>query len=640
MVAVCVEDCALSGCDFAIWWGVEHDVHVPFTRVIPTPSLHEGATEHVSFHFKLMCSPPNYRHVFAPEPVKTPFSQLLFCADFQKAAFAASDANQGLTRATFANNMESLPDELILDIFNYLLDQELERNRCFIWGLSLVNWRFHRLLNNHLYKAYTFHLGHPELFLRTISSSPELARCVKRVTWGFQSPDPISLCNLLSPAEKHHIARRLRALGGVAANQLANMFPSLTNKPGSDTNEDESYLGAFLLFTPNIEVLEVTKNESWNSQGDWLIPVAEHGHMFANLVEVKLTGRLRIKNVLALLTIPSLRILKLVAPSWGTGPNMLSYTEADREANSIMLQRLQEQGPFVEHLHMAYVKADIADIMPLLGVLRRLKTFDFEKDGGVDNISQVELLRTVKQYSWLEALRFRYWRNIQPPGVLEALGDISHLQSLDIDACQIAPPRALDDSAAMMSFLRCLPSNLKRLALKANNSETGEGTPSPIFAEVLLRLSRTIRTVLPNLTQLSIVGCDPIWGIFPCQTQLKNLQTCFAEAGVEFTSRPSDFAYSPYELHALDYVEQGWVWVQLMDTTKDHFSVKWLQNRFGEPVDECEIDGADLEDEDDWILILTYDAVGEACSASDMVMDQYNAEQPVWYWEELRKGSV
>ncbi|KAF1847335.1 uncharacterized protein K460DRAFT_363425 [Cucurbitaria berberidis CBS 394.84] len=529
--------------------------------------------------------------------------------------------------------METLPDELVLEILGYLVAQELDRNRCFIWALSLVNKRFYRLLKSHLYGTYAFRLGHPESFLRTISSSSELAQCVKHITWGYQdSSYPFQFFDLLSIAEKERIAANIRAFGTVSANELADAFPDLTIGAHSHTADEQAYLSALLMFTPNIKVLDIAGFgvHSWKGSTHWLKPVADHAHLFANLVEVKVAGPMRIRHVLPLFTIPSLQTLKLDYLTTNREPAPLN-TELPWGVDSESSQILREKGSFLKHFHVAHCYTGTADIIPLLKAFRCLKTFDFENvEGSEDKKFQSLLISIVQHCSSLEALRLRDWSTVPDIGVLKVLRDLKDLHSLDLDVyCFFPRHEQTTDPEALTAFLRYLPRNVQHLALQANNDDDDDDdVPSNTFAHTLQTLAPTIRTSLPALRKLAIVDWDPLRCIFPCQIQLKDLQNAFAGAGVEFTSRSGDTLGD--DLVSLDYVEPGWVWVQSVSGENGTW-LKDLEN--DEYMLSCKTWG--WEEEDEWVWIY----VDELPRLEpEMAMSQYLAEQPIWYWGELQNG--
>ncbi|KAF2821288.1 hypothetical protein CC86DRAFT_373656 [Ophiobolus disseminans] len=147
--------------------------------------------------------------------------------------------------------------------------------------------------------------------------------------------------------------------------------------------------------------------------------------------------------------------------------------------------------------------------------------------------------------------------------------------------------------------------------------------PEESLLEYLKSIAPTVRTLIPTLNQLAIVGWEPIKSVYPCQRNLSVLQMAFTDVGVELVSYPIDsdeeLGFQP--LSQLDYVEPGWVWVQ---GTVDHQHVARWMNGFGgdstHHVDSCDIN-VSQEVEDGWILLEIVSSSGESRKASDMVMD-------------------
>jgi hypothetical protein len=155
--------------------------------------------------------------------------------------------------------------------------------------------------------------------------------------------------------------------------------------------------------------------------------------------------------------------------------------------------------------------------------------------------------------------------------------------------------------------------------------------------EVLLKIAPTTHTILPALQKFATVGWHPFLAMFPCQTKRAALQEAFAKGGITYVSQPHLEDEVRDDIYCLDYVERDWVWVQPASCD----TLKWKKG-FGRNdlgwVCLHTILCWEEEDEDDWMNITTIEERGTTYTteSSDMIMDQYMAEQPVWYWEELQ----
>jgi hypothetical protein len=120
------------------------------------------------------------------------------------------------------HNMNKLPDELLLMIFDYASTDE---DKFSAWNISLVSKRFHAVVQGVLYHGYTFRQGNPHLYMCTLFCNPELATSVRRLTWGhdeegFDVPPPLSL----TPEQKSRITTKIRAHDYFASLPLVDLY--------------------------------------------------------------------------------------------------------------------------------------------------------------------------------------------------------------------------------------------------------------------------------------------------------------------------------------------------------------------------------------------------------------------------------
>lgn len=204
-----------------------------------------------------------------------------------------------------------VPDELLLYIFEIgLVDDSLapqpsglpyrlllpvQGDRQWSWALCHVNRRFHHIIKTISYRTYRFSIRPPELFLRTLSTSPGLGSCVKSLTWGFGDARRILQPDLLSLPKKVHITTYLRQLQTTSAHRLA---------------DEDAYLSAILLFTPHIEELFIDGTDNWATNQTWLKLATANPHALSRLSKITIRGYPRPKSMRSMLTLPSLKIFE------------------------------------------------------------------------------------------------------------------------------------------------------------------------------------------------------------------------------------------------------------------------------------------------------------------------------------------
>ena len=460
--------------------------------------------------------------------------------------------------------MDNLPNELLLEIFSQLsLDDRLN-----VLPVSLVNRRFHELANELLYSSYSVAQADPALFIRAIASSPNLGRCVQDVNWDCRSrnnyalvtSDAIRFSEDFSTAEGHYIRETLGVRGSLDMRDLNKRFNDL----GA-----ESYLYAFLSFTPRVSTLNVAVPSLWNRHMYWFKPALD-SQMFANLHKAYIVGPMHIRNLLPLFLVPSLRTL------------ILEYTVYDRNLvrrgvqyewsmNSEVFERLQREGSWVENFHLTHCFEPIPEITWLMGVFHNLKTFEVQhlEDCVLDPEVNLRMLMQAfqRQRKSLTSLSIAAHHRTLDPSILEPLKVLTHVESLSLDISPETEEAERNICLKLSSDLSgCLPRNVEHFRLIANNLRSEEMllAPSSTFVDALLAFSHTVKVVFPNLRTLAVDEWDPLLSSFACQTQIKILQQAFAGKGVELLARPSArsiYADDEYGTSFED-VEEGWVCVK------------------------------------------------------------------------------
>ncbi|KNG48233.1 hypothetical protein DDE82_005440 [Stemphylium lycopersici] len=479
------------------------------------------------------------------------------------------------------NAIEALPDELLLEIIDQVHSETFKG----VLALSLVNRRFHSLTRNLIYTTFSLNKGDPALFIRTLASFPELARCVKVVDW-----DCSKIRNTLVTSDVFEFPEDLTQV------ERRNIMDISTLNDYADIaslNEQLSSLGSdfclsFLLsFTPKVHTLNVTIPSKWNYHAIWFRQ-APTSQILNNLHTATVTGPMRIQNVVPLFSLPSLRSLTLDLVRISRD-RILAGVPYEWHNNNEAFERLQREGSRVEDFHLPNCSTDTADIARLLKLFHGLKQFEFgltdHSQGEINSHTSIQALlhAMTHQKNSLTSLSFQDARTARNPEVLKDLSQLEHLNFLSLDLtimCEFYLQKAT--VASLSKVLQQLPKSLTCLHLIANCPNEEDLKPSARFVNALHGIAPFIKTILPDLQILRLVDWSPLEGTFTCQTRVKAMQLGFAEVGVEFLPQPLEFsvwkqATDDDDLLVLEDEEEGWIWVQWVDR---HGS--WLTGRGGD----------------------------------------------------------
>jgi hypothetical protein len=459
--------------------------------------------------------------------------------------------------------MDTLPDELVLEIINHLfLDFSWQPKP--VWNISLTNKRLHRLANELLYRYYSYRIKKPGLFIRALASSPNLERCVQGVDWGYNSSGAVQFPEALTAAEFRHISERVgfgkveeRKSKGRTRIQKLNAW--LANR---GREEDISTL---LLFTRKIKELSIADTEAWDNKAVWFKPALD-SRILSNLQEATLDGGLRIGNVLPLFLLPSMRTLRLFHVEIHRDVHGVG-ARYEWEANNAFWKRLEKEGSSLEHLDLPRVGADTLDLTRVLGSFQGLKKMEIAFQGhglGRDEVNVRTLLRAIAHHRGsLTSLNIDDHRLEQDPDALGELSVLEHLESLEMQ------PSIFSENSLQRDFEN-LPKHLKHLHIPATEDYADLTEP---LLDALLTMAPIINTILPNLERITLFDWHPQRGTFPCQRRIAALQSGFAKAGVELVSThatgpgdaSSDRWFEESRVTASTEVEEGWVWVHLRE---------------------------------------------------------------------------
>jgi metal-responsive CopG/Arc/MetJ family transcriptional regulator len=518
--------------------------------------------------------------------------------------------------------MDHLPNELILEIIGYLSCKDVHH----ALSISLVNRRFHDLANEIIYNTFSMARQDPALFLRSLVSSSDLGKYIKHLNWAEHTAKCQGSVKKLTDADYHQLENRLA--------EVRNSTDAYCGFLRISHLQDDLSLDTILCFTPRVEAITLTLRIQQHRPVSFKA-LALHPSLFINLRQMIVRGPMRIWDVLPLFTVPSLRSLSLAKIQ--INRNRPQNCEDDSES---FLSRLAEEGSYIENFQVVDCYTDSKKIVKLLEFFVSLKSFDFklfEGRYGPDGVVEfgTVLRGLLNQHNSLESLCLRDYRLVEA-GALEVLKDCRHLRRLDLNVPTFFSDHTLIvEPNSLSAFLRHLPNTLQELTLRINDEDGADGQgPSKGVADVLEVLAPTFPEMFPALTKLIIAEWDPLLGIFPCQTQLQSLQLAFADTGIEFVSRPHSSLSMNTDVYALDYIEEGWLWVQAI--TEDG---KWVKDiSRGEHLVNMEIWDFKAPGPGDWVEV-NKDEMSENDSDAEG-LNEYTAEQPVWYWNKLHADGL
>jgi hypothetical protein len=492
--------------------------------------------------------------------------------------------------------MDTLPTEILCDIINRVSTEDSGA----VLSLSKTNRRLHLIANEVIYKGNFLDIGDydPGLFIRALASSPKLQRCVEFVDWNEMCDGihDFSFPAALTAAEFQHISEivgfDLPAQPGGKKMSMGEKVNRLNEWLAGRKEEDDRYLTTFLLFTPRVKSLEVETQPEW-STGMWLKQSLE-SKICTNLRNVYLSS-VRILNILPLFLLPTMRSVVIWALSHAPQE---SQKDAESKAIDAAWERLEREGSNVERLELESVETDMLDLARVLRSFKSLTHFGYTFDDygrhrteGCNEHVQT-LLETIGTHrESLRELRIDEDRLATNQGALKELRGLDKVESLQMFTPVFYANRETHDDTlevlaeSLPRNLGNLPKHLKHLRLSAIEDYWDI---TEHLLDVLLTLAPIIKTILPDLENITFFGWHPQLGTFPCQTRIAALQSAFAPSGVEIVSEHDiiGFAnemYKEFSVGASTKIEEDYDWVQIL-TGDDHYNddpyCPWL-NTFG-----------------------------------------------------------
>lgn len=272
--------------------------------------------------------------------------------------------------------LNELPDELILEILNYVPGIDMQEFQLqTLLSLSLLTRNLHRIVSDKIYSTYDSHFCEPYLFLRTIISNPRLGESVRYAKFRYGEDAHLERRRYLPTArDKKVIKEGMKALD----------FPDWkgwATRCNSAGIELDILHTAVMLNTPNLTMLDVEDGLiSAYSKAKWpeLIKKAAigehfgHVHRFSALKVVCVDAQYMVIHHLApILRLQSLRKLEL---------RELSEFELDMRAPAD-LRRVVSQGcNNLEELVLKECSLRYDALETLICSARRLKSFRLYTD--------------------------------------------------------------------------------------------------------------------------------------------------------------------------------------------------------------------------------------------------------------------
>ncbi|KAF5848399.1 hypothetical protein GGP41_005776 [Bipolaris sorokiniana] len=462
--------------------------------------------------------------------------------------------------------MEALPNELLLEIIKQLFLEAFST----VLNIGLVNRRLHRLTNELLYSTYSLDRGNPALFIRTLASWPAHARRIQSLEWDCRpvhnnslvTSDAFRFPGDLAPIERRNITKALGSKNPYETDDLN----SILMDAGTD-----AYLNLFLSFAPDVCDIRIAIPSKWNYHAVWF--TSSLGlRILSNLNKAYIVGPMRIRNVIPLFLVPSLRILTLDHVAHDR--NRVLRGTFKWYGHDAAIQRLRKEKSWVESFHLQKCSTDTVEIAQLMPLFGRLKTFEFEFTGHDKDEANTTITHFVhsitNQSNSLKSLFLKDFRLALDPTALKGLSKLEHMDFLLLDMTMMCGSYLQKTTVeSLSSVLQHLPKRLQHLHLIANDPDGEELKPSTAFTDALHGIAPIMKSILPALHTLKIADWDPLLGTFTCQTQVKAIQLAFAKIGVDFLWQPRDILINDSnenDIITLEGKEEGWIWVQWVDS--------------------------------------------------------------------------
>ncbi|KAJ4356446.1 uncharacterized protein N0V89_004479 [Didymosphaeria variabile] len=474
--------------------------------------------------------------------------------------------------ALSSSNLLKLPDELLLEILNYIDHFAYAWRTNSLYGLNLASRRLHALTKPYLYSTFSFYAGHPCLFLRTISLNPDLASQVKGVCWDYDTSAAGSFVykpGVLAVKQEFQLDDACDKLQNIAVqgNLIArHLVASLTL--GRLHLGDLRALEVLLMFTNNMEHLEVAETYRWDDHHYWFTPILCMPNNFLRLTSATLQGPMRSENVVGLMILPSMRCLELTQVVEMRQEQDRTLQWQDPSSNDpIFTGVFNQRSSNLEHLRLLDSYTQLQDVMQILRTTPSLKSFVYEHivnelslhylDMPYDNLNQIlELQRETLTSLRISAMHS--WDPIPLPApwedenvIFEAVQDFPKLTHLEVSYSCTQSRQWLYRAPKWEQ----LPPNLEHLTIDYLSAheyiEHTEGTAE--LEQGLEDLAiRKRRGELPKLRSVAFNNWHPYYGSFPRDISIGKV---LGDVGIQLMSIPARIGSTTYMMEDIGWVE-------------------------------------------------------------------------------------
>lgn len=408
----------------------------------------------------------------------------------------ASQKQQPKSAGQYAT-LDDLPDELVLEVLNYLPGIDMQDFQLHaLLSLSLSTRNLHRVVSDKIYSTYDSYFCEPYLFLRTLISNPRLGESVRHAKFRYGDDAHLERKRYSPTARDKKIIKE-----GMKALDFPDWKGWATRCNSADVELDILHT-AVMLHTPNLMTLDVEDGLiSAYSKAKWpeLIKKATtgehfgHAHRFSALRSVRVDAQnMVIHHLVPILRLQSLQKLEL---------RELSEIELDMRAPAELRRVLPQGCNNLEELVLEECSLRYDALETLVGSARSLKSFRFDanQDSVLLDGSGIMLQNALwRQRNCLESLDIYHdpWhKDDEDPLTHGGLEQFPVLKDLKCPLRMVVDVR----SGASATVLEFLPPVLETLCLTVR-----WGADEELFLPVLERMASEYATAVPRLKLLQL----------------------------------------------------------------------------------------------------------------------------------------
>ncbi|KAL1612082.1 hypothetical protein SLS60_000305 [Paraconiothyrium brasiliense] len=301
-----------------------------------------------------------------------------------------------LRHSSPASSLTRLPAEVLVQIAQCLNDHAS------LVRLGRANQRLNNLLTPLIYAKFSTSFGKETLFLRTLTSEPQLADHVKHLRWIDESDNWDEDNEEYEMESRQSIASKLSSLPSLFHKQLA-----IAVKHAVGGTLHVSFLAAAMSLTPFLETLDATLTTSNSSRIRWNEAVwigAPHQFSHLHTIKIKLR-RSSGMDLNPLFLLSSVRTLDM--------------THVDRlksDPQKTIWLPLPERCSNVETLLLRESNVDTDILVPAIKACKRLKTFLFQHHSKWSPLRSIDMAQ-------LSSALLVHRDSLQDVGVMDRLAE-------------------------------------------------------------------------------------------------------------------------------------------------------------------------------------------------------------------------